>query len=503
MNPMIIPKPLQIKVNHKEHFTLQDNFSVYLDPQIDLHHIPLFITDHLLPPTGFQFHIKQSSDESQLCFLYSSEVVNEGYDLELTQGQLVVKSSTPSGHLYGLITFMQLFDSAIFSDKKCDMKWEAICVSIKDSPQFSWRGMHLDCSRHFFNVAEVKKYLYWMSLHKLNTFHWHLTDDQGWRFESKKYPKLTEVGSILIQDDGTQYGPYFYTQDEMKDIVSYAKNLCITIVPEIDMPGHSESAYNSYPELFCQITVPKKSYWNRYKYIKAYCISNQSTIDFLKDILKELIEIFDSEYIHIGGDEVIPLYWENCEKCQKFMKEKGFEDSYDYQNWFTLLIADFLHENGRKMIGWDEILNDNLPKENAIMVWRSADIGSDAADLGHPIVLTPNEYLYFDHRQFKYHDGKEPYKYFGGPCSTVENVYEYNPVEGIKNKELILGVQACAWAEEMNDFKNVQWKVFPRICALSEMAWTKQELKNLDDFMQRLKVFHFKRLKQLNINYAT
>lgn len=501
---MIIPKPMELKVN-QDHFTLKDNFIVYLDPKLDLQLITTFITDHLLPPTGFQFQTESTNEnEAQLCFIYNDQITKEGYELNLTPDRLTITSSTPSGHFYGLVTFMQLFPSEIFADTKSDtnIKWEAPCVTIKDSPQYSWRGMHLDCSRHFFTVDEVKNYLYWMSLHKLNTFHWHLTDDQGWRFESIQYPKLTEIGSILILKNGTQYGPYFYTQTEMREIVSYAKKLCITIVPEIDMPGHCESIFNSYPEFFCQIKVPKHSYWNKFKYNKALCLSNPKTIDFLKGILAELIEIFDSEYIHIGGDEVIPLYWNNCKNCKKFMNENNLEDTSDFQNWFTLLIADFLHEKGRKIIGWNEILHDDLPKENAIMIWTSAGAGIDATEMGHPIVLTPNECFYFDHQQFSEYDGKEPYSYFPGPLSTLKNDFEFNPFEVITNRDLILGVQACAWAEMMFDFVNVQWKVFPRICALSEVAWTKQELRDFDDFNKRLSSAHLKRLKELNIKFA-
>ena len=207
---------------------------------------------------------------------------------------------------------MQLFPPEIFSETKVDTisSWEAPCVTIKDSPQFSWRGMHLDCSRHFFTVDEVKKFIYWMSLHKLNTFHWHLTDDQGWRFESINYPKLNQISSKRLENDGSQYGPFYYTQEEMKDIVRYAKTLSITIIPEIEMPGHSDAVFEAYPELCCNIKVPRYSYWARFRYIKCFCLSNPSSITFLKNILTEVMNIFDSEYIHIGGDEVIPLYWE-------------------------------------------------------------------------------------------------------------------------------------------------------------------------------------------------
>lgn len=456
---MIIPKPLKLEV-HENHFTLKDNFIVYLDSKLDLELIPIFIRDHILPPKGFHFQIERSEQENaQLCFIYNGQIGKEGYELKLTTEKLTIAASTKSGHFYGLVTFKQLFLSEIFSDVKSEKvtSWDAPCVTIEDCPQYSWRGMLLDCSRHFFTVSEVKKFIYWMSLHKLNIFHWHLTDDEGWRFECKKYPKLTEIGSLMLEKDGTNYKPYFYTQEEMKEIVSYAKNLCVTVVPEIDMPGHSESAFNAYPEFFCHVTIPEDSEWSNCKNFKAYCISSPSTINFLKDILAEVIEIFDSEYIHIGGDQVAPVYWEECDKCKSFMKEKNIKSIADYQTWFSNMIADFLHEKGRKMIGWDEILNYGLEKENAVMIWREACIGNGATKLGHPIVMTPNDYLYFDHCQFSIHEGKEdPYSYFPGPCSTLVDVYCFNPLALVENKDLILGVEACAWAEVMFDFNNVQ-----------------------------------------------
>ena len=400
---------------------------------------------------------------------------------------------------------MQLFPTDIFSDIKSEKitTWDAPCVTIEDCPQYSWRGILLDCSRHFFTVSEVKKFIYWMLLHKLNIFHWHLTDDEGWRFECKKYPKLTEIGSLLLEKDGTIYSPHFYTQDEMKEIVSYAKNLCVTVVPEIDMPGHSESAYNAYPEFFCQVTIPEDSEWSKCKNFKAYCISSPSTLNFLKDILAEVMDVFDSEYIHIGGDQVAPVYWEECDKCKSFMKEKNIQNLSDYQTWFSNLIADFLHEKGRKMIGWDEILNEKLGKKNAAMIWRDASFGIGATQYGYPIVMTPNDYLYFDHCQFRdQFEYDDPYSYFPGCCSTLADVYFFNPLSLIENKDLVLGVQACAWAEVMFDFENVQWKVFPRMCAFAEMAWTKQDLKHLDDFAKRLNKIHLKRLEKLHIKYA-
>lgn len=500
MNPVIIPKPNELKVN-QNHFTLKDNFIVYLDPKLDLTNIKTFITEHLLPPTGFHFQTETSNqDKAQLCFIHKDNIPNEGYELELTSEKLLVTSSSISGHLYGLITFMQLLPTAIFSSTKSSTitSWEAQCISIKDNPQYKWRGMHLDCSRHFFTIDQIKNYIYWMSLHKLNTFHWHLTDDQGWRFESKKYPKLTEIGSIRIEKDGTKYGPFYFTQEQMKDIVSYAKKYCITVVPEIEMPGHSCAALSAYPELSCGINLPihVENEWGIFK--PNYCLGNDKTIQFLKDILAETIEIFDSEFIHIGGDEVLPDYWLKCDKCQEIWKKENLKNAMEFQCWFNRQIASFLNEKGRRMIGWDEIMEEKLPKNNAIMAWNSAQTGAEAVALGYSVVLTPNECFYFDHCQFNKPDG---YTYIGG-LATLENVYNFDPNSRVKNPDLIIGVQANCWTERIFDFKDCQWKVFPRLCALSEVGWSRPESKNFEAFYKGLNEVHLKRLDEMNINYA-
>lgn len=499
MNPLIIPKPLELKVN-KDHFTLEDNFIVYLDPKIDLINIKSFITEHILPSTGFHFQTETSNQEkAQLCFVLKENIPNEGYELELTIDKLLVFASSLSGHLYGLITFMQLFPAEIFSNTKSTISpWEAPCVSIKDSPQFGWRGMHLDCSRHFFNVEEVKRYIYWMALHKLNTFHWHLTDDQGWRFESKKYPKLTEIGSSRIEANGSKYGPFFFTQEQMKEVVSYAKTLCITVVPEIEMPGHSCAALAAYPELSCGINLPISVEHNWGIFEPNYCLGNPNTIQFLKDILDEAMEIFDSEYIHIGGDEVLPDYWLKCPKCQHVWQTNNIKTPMEYQCWFNKQIASFLNEKGRKMIGWDEILEKSLPKNNSIMAWNSSKTGQEAANMGYSVVLTPNECFYFDHCQFL----KDDHHIYIGGMAKLNDVYTFDPYKNIEKPELIIGVQANTWTERMPDFVDVQWKIFPRLCALSEVGWTKPELKDFSDFEKRLNNAHLKRLQNLDIKYA-
>ena len=337
-----------------------------------------------------------------------------------------------------------------------------------------------------------------MSLHKLNTFHWHFTDDQGWRFESKKYPKLTEIGSIRIEKDGTKYGPFFYTQNDMKSIVSFAKTLCITVIPVIEMPGHSRAVIASYPEFSCGIKPPKPVP-NTWKIFKShFCLGNSATIQFSKDILDEVLEIFDSEFIQIGAEQVRPSYWLKCPKCQKIWKEEKIKTSMEYLCWFSKQIAEFINQKGRIMIGGDEILDESLPKNNIIINNISAEKGKKAANSGYKVVLAFSNLFYFDYSQFNSYDG---HKYMGS-ISTLSDIYEFDPYNNIDNKESVLGFRANVWSEYIDNFIDLQWKVFPRLCAVSEVAWSRTEEKDFTLFSEKLESKHLDRLRELGIKYA-
>ena len=427
-------------------------------------------------------------------------VFTEGYLLEISPQQILITYSSDDSYFRALTTIAQLFEEHRESGK-------IPAMIIHDQPQFKWRGMHLDVVRHFFTVDEVKKYLNYLAMYKINTFHWHLTDDQGWRIEIKKYPKLTEVGSKRKE---SMVGPYvdqkfdaepyggFYTQEEIKEVVAYAKSLHINIVPEIEMPGHAVAALASYPELSCTggpFEVETK--WGVFDDI--FC-PKEETFDFLEDVLIEVMNLFPSEYIHIGGDEAPKTRWKECPHCQALIKKEGLKDEHELQSYFIKRIEKFVNSKGRKIIGWNEILEGGLAPNAAVMSWTGEEGGIQAAKQGNHAVMTPGNYLYFDHYQGN--PQNEPLA-FGGN-NTLEKVYSYHPVPKELNQEesrLILGVQANLWTEYILDFKHVEYMLFPRLMALAEVGWGTSHPENYQDFENRV-IKHFKLLDEKNINYA-
>lgn len=380
-------------------------------------------------------------------------------------------------------------------------------LKIQDYPKYQWRGMHLDVCRHFFTKDEVKQYIDYLAMYKLNTFHWHLTDDQGWRIEIKKYPKLTEHGAWR---SGSMVGPYsdhkyddiryggFYTQDEIREVVKYAQDRHITVVPEIEMPGHAVAAISSYPWLSCTgKQIPVERGWGVYEDI--FC-PKEETFEFLENVLSEVIALFPSKVIHIGGDEAPKTRWKECPHCQALIKKEGLKDEHELQSYFIRRIEKFLNAKGREIIGWDEILEGGLAPNAKVMSWRGTEGGLTAASQQHDVVMTPGEYMYFDHYQG---DPQNEPLAFGG-FLPLEKVYSYNPVPaGLKpeNHKYILGAQANIWTEYINDFKQVQYMAFPRITALSEVDWGTSNPKNYNAFQK--KVFqHMKWYDRKGINYA-
>lgn len=427
-------------------------------------------------------------------------VFTEGYSLEISSQQILITYSSDDSYFRALTTIAQLFEEHRESGK-------IPAMIIHDQPQFKWRGMHLDVVRHFFTVDEVKKYLNYLAMYKINTFHWHLTDDQGWRIEIKKYPKLTEIGSKRKE---SMIGPYvdqkfdaepyggFYTQEEIKEVVAYAKSLHINIVPEIEMPGHAMAALASYPELSCTggpFEVETK--WGVFDDI--FC-PKEETFDFLEDVLIEVMNLFPSEYIHIGGDEAPKTRWKECPHCQALIKKEGLKDEHELQSYFIKRIEKFVNSKGRKIIGWNEILEGGLAPNAAVMSWTGEEGGIQAAKQGNFAVMTPGNYLYFDHYQG---DPQNEPLAFGGN-NTLEKVYSYHPVPKELNQaesRLILGVQANLWTEYILDFKHVEYMLFPRLMALAEVGWGTSNPENYQDFENRV-IKHFKLLDEKNINYA-
>ncbi|MDA8731599.1 family 20 glycosylhydrolase, partial [Flavobacteriaceae bacterium] len=387
--------------------------------------------------------------------------------------------------------------------------FKILCLRIKDQPQFKYRGMHLDVGRHFFSVDFIKKYIDLMARLKMNTFHWHLTEDQGWRIEIKKYPKLQEIAAFrketLIghyndqphQFDGKPYGG-FYTQEQIKEVVAYAKTRQVTIIPEIEMPGHSQAAIAAYPELGCtgeQVEVATK--WGVFD--EVYC-PKESTFKFLEDVIDEVVALFPGKYIHIGGDEAPKTNWKNCEYCQKLIKKEGLKDEHSLQSYFITRMEKYINSKGKQIIGWDEILEGGLAPNATVMSWRGTKGAVQAAKEGHDVILTPGSHCYFDHYQSE--NENEPLAI--GGFLPLEKVYHFNPVpEGLTDKEAthVLGAQGNVWTEYMQTEKQVEYMAFPRTVALSEVLWSSPEYKNYQDFIHRLEQYQ-KRLDQLEVNYA-
>ena len=451
-----------------------------------------------------------------LSFVLNANLAPEQYVIDIQPKAARVEASALNGFVYACETLKQMLPAAIYgSTAKADAGWVLPCAHIEDQPRFAYRGMHLDPCRHFFTIEETKRYLDVMAAYKLNRFHWHLTEDQGWRMEVKAYPKLTEVGAwrngtVIKKDwgsnDGIRYGG-FYTQEQMKEIVAYAAERGITVIPEVDLPGHMVAALAAYPELGC--TGGPYEVWTRWGVAPdILCAGNEKIYTFLEAVLTELIDIFPSEYIHIGGDEAfneeMGIPWDHCPKCAAKMKELGIKKGpmakHYLQNYVTARMQDFLNSKGRKIIGWDEILEGNLAPGATVMSWRGVSGGIEAAKKGFDAIMTPNSFMYFDYYQSKERD-KEP---FGiGGFLPVENVYAYEPFEGLEEsaQSHILGVQANLWTEYIATPEHLEYMLLPRMCALSEIQWCQAGKKDYARFNEALD-HSFAMFDAMGLNYC-
>jgi hexosaminidase len=453
---------------------------------------------------GIIFSIKKDGD-----------IPAEGYTLKVSKNNIIIEGGSGAGLFYGMQTLLQLLPPEIFASKALQPgnNWNVPCLSIQDHPRFFYRGMHLDVSRHFFPKEFVMKYIDLIASFKMNTFHWHLTDDQGWRIEIKKYPKLMQTSAWHVdhedlpwmerpaQKEGERanYGGY-YTQDEIREVVEYAKKRYVTIIPEIEMPAHSVEVLAAYPQFSCTggpFTVAPGSYWPD---IDILCAGNDSTFTFLEDVLTEVISLFPSKYIHIGGDEADKTRWMACPKCQERIKTEGLKDEKGLQSYFMKRIEKFLVSKNRKVIGWDEILEGGLPAEATVMSWRGVEGGIAAARQGHDVIMTPGSHCYFDYYQA---NPKTEPKAIGGYV-TLKKVYSYEPVPGELTKEqskYILGAQGNLWTEFIPTPEHAEYMAVPRMIALAEVDWTPKNLKNWIDFRKRMNT-EFRRLDLLNVNYS-
>ena len=451
-------------------------------------------------------------------FIYDSSIVKEGYALDVTPKSVVVKASSREGVFYAVQTLKQLLPAAVYGNEPVAADWAFPCLSINDAPEFGYRGVMLDVSRHFFSIEEVKRYIDIMSVYKLNRFHWHLTDDQGWRIEIKKYPKLTEVGAwrngtMIGKDfesnDGIRHGG-FYTQEEIREVIEYADERCITVIPEIDLPGHMLAALTSYPELGC--TGGPYEVWHKWG-ISSQVMNpvKEETLTFLKDVFSEVADLFPSEYIHIGGDECPTKEWETNAECQEFISKMGFvdEDSSSaekkIQFWLTEYLQDYLAvEKGKKMIGWQEVLGCNLSETSAIMSWTSRVKGIQAAKAGIDVIMCPSYACYFDYSQSA-DLAAEPLGISKDAkrIVTVPKCHALDPYENIPadKRKHILGAQANLWTEYIATESHLEYMLLPRVAALSEVGWMKHSAKDIDRLKTSLEKKHFAIYEILGLNY--
>lgn len=496
----IIPKPLFQELD-KGVFIMDDKVFLVSNPEISevSDYFKTYLEEH------YQIEFDTQKGTKKIIFTINNAIANEeGYELKIEEENIFIESKNTRGAFYAVQSLLQLLP--LPSDLN---SYKIPCLQIKDQPEFTYRGMHLDVGRHFFSVDFIKKYIDLMARLKMNTFHWHLTEDQGWRIEIKKYPKLQEISAYrketLLghyndqphQFDGKPYGG-FYTQEQIKEVVAYAKTRQVTIIPEIEMPGHSQAAIAAYPELGCtgeQVEVATK--WGVFD--EVYC-PKESTFKFLEDVIDEVVALFPGKYIHIGGDEAPKTNWKNCAHCQKLIKKEGLKDEHGLQSYFIARMEKYINTKGKQIIGWDEILEGGLAPNATVMSWRGTSGAVQAAKEGHDVILTPGSHCYFDHYQSE--NENEPLAI--GGFLPLEKVYHFNPIpEGLTDKEAIyvLGAQGNVWTEYMQTEKQVEYMAYPRAVALSEVLWSSPEYKNYSDFINRLEQYQ-KRLDLLEVNYA-
>jgi hexosaminidase len=453
--------------------------------------------------------VAEFSDDADKIALYTVEdpaLGNEGYKLVVDEKGVSLTAASGAGLFYGIQTLLQLIPE---NGKTVPY------VTITDQPRFAYRGLHLDVSRHMFPAEFVKKYIDLLAHHKLNRFHWHLTEDQGWRIEIKKYPKLQEIAAYRKETvigharnadpknpkdfDGKRYGGY-YTQEEVKDIIKYAADRYVTIIPEIEMPGHALAALSAYPELGCT-GGPYQAATTFGVFDDVFCAGKEETFTFLEGVLDEVVTLFPSKYIHIGGDECPKAKWETCPHCKKRMKAENRKNTHELQSYFIQRVEKYLNSKDRQIIGWDEILEGGLAPNATVMSWRGEEGGIAAAKQGHDVIMTPTGWCYFDYYQDTTAEN-EPLAI--GGYLPVSKVYSYEPIPAVLTADEakhILGVQANLWTEYIPTPEHVEYMMYPRACAIAEVAWSAKENRNYEDFLTRLDT-HFKHLDAWDVHYA-
>ncbi|HTY39190.1 MAG TPA: family 20 glycosylhydrolase [Bacteroidota bacterium] len=501
----IIPKPLSMKMGEGSFQLSKSTVVSYSGTSLEVQRIARDLAARLSSATGLQIPAAPSNETKGSKNLVQLKLVDgggfglEGYRLSVTPDEVKIEASGGAGMFYGVQTLVQLCPPEIEKSRATSgVSWSIPCVRIEDKPRFSWRGMHLDVGRHFFAKDSVKRYIDLLASYKMNVFHWHLTDDQGWRVEIKKYPRLTSVGAWRRETmmDCTPHGG-FYTQDEIREVVAYAREKFITIVPEIEMPGHSLAALAAYPELSCSGGPFKVgTEWGVEN--DVFCPGNEKTFQFLEDVIDEVVPLFPGTFFHVGGDECPKVRWSNCKRCQERMAANGLKNEQELQSYFVKRIESILAKHGKRLIGWDEILEGGIAPRATVMSWRGIDGGIEAAKSGHDVVMSPTSHCYFDYYQAA---AGEP-KAIGG-FLPIDTVYSYEPVPSnltAEEAKHVLGAQGNVWTEWIPNFRQVEYMATTRIMALSEVVWSPKASRDFNDFMQRM-TSQYKRLGYRDINF--
>ena len=518
----LVPKPVSVKLKEGS-FLINNQANIFVaERDVDLMNVAILFSEQIRLAGGPFLQVQSMNEETvdgnSIIFAYSGNresQITEGYRLKVTPNQILLTGNSGAGLFYGMQTLLQLFPPAVCKASKPEpgKTWHIPCVDIKDYPRFPYRGMHLDVSRHFFPKEFIKRYIDLLAMYKMNIFHWHLTDDNGWRIEIKKYPKLTEVSAWRVDHEDlpwrdrpkqlpgeeTTYGG-FYTQEDIREIVQYAAQRYITIIPEIEMPAHSIEVLAAYPHLSCTggpFTVPPGGYWPN---IDIFCAGNDSVFTFLEDVLTEVIALFPSEYIHVGGDEATKTRWEQCLKCQARMQAEDLKDEKELQSYFIKRMEKFINSKGKKLIGWDEILEGGLAPDATVMSWRGIEGGIAAARQGHDVIMTPTSHCYFDYYQAN--PEFEPVAI--GGFTTLQKVYSFEPIPGELSSEEgkhILGAQGNVWTEFIPTPEHAEYMAVPRMIAIAEIDWSPKKEKSWDDFRQRLTI-QYRRLENMGVNFS-
>ena len=517
--PPIIPQPVDIQLL-AGNFTLTAKNATIGYNQVEAKSIAEELARKISIPTGFPFKVQAGSSSIQLQLTTDANLGREGYQLEVTTKNVTILASTTAGLFYGMQTLLQLMPTAIESPSMVQTNWTIPALKITDAPRFAWRGLMLDVSRHFFTKAEVKAYIDLMARYKFNVFHWHLTDDNGWRIEIKSLPKLTEIGAWRVAraghfnsraepkpDEKATYGG-FYTHEDIKEIVQYAQERHVRVVPEIDVPGHSMAVLAAYPELSCTKskvyvnpgTAFSEWYGNgTFKMLVENTLnpSDEKVYEFLEKVFTEVAMLFPDEYIHVGGDECYKGYWAQDAGCQALMKKLNIRHVEDLQGYFMQRVQRIVESKGKKMIGWDEILEGGgINQTAAVMSWRGVKGGIEAAHLGHPVVMSPSAFTYLDYNQGE--QTVDPPIY---AALRMKKSYSFEPVPDGVDAKYILGGQGNLWTEQIPTLRYAQYMTYPRAWALAEVYWTPANKKNWENFTSRMET-HFQRFDRAGINYS-